>query len=464
MIVILHEQGWNMNLPGLKRVLLVAFLLSAFAAKLSAAQVRRGREVLPGIMVLTGHDLRPFQTSFELPELADPYVTLFKDAVLISGTAQYSLKLKSVEDISRGGPYQIVWNEFLYPDGTPMADNRFAAPSWDMKPVLWASLKDAPPRIWDPAKDTAPPQIIWYGGHMRPGPGKTAAHWPADNYSRDIFAFLEKLPGKWFSMAESLFPARGTWPRATGNYLGHRYGHQIVNVRGVPTVFYEEVTDVRGDGSPAVTKIFMDEMANPLQARGQPVELVSPTDAASGRTFPSAVREDRSALVEGPLYFSFEFEGEEWEAIGFSAGSFYGRYASCFASRKVSDGRLGKPYQLDLTDDGSDLHDAGELLRPALNLAGGPGRPAVIVGPDGKTILDARGKLQLLVHGYRRDILPDLDYVGFPTKYRLDQMFRVMIHATLDVRKGRNGALRFQIAVPRGRKPDWTRRRRTRTL
>jgi hypothetical protein len=224
----------------------------------------------------------------------------------------------------------------------------------------------------------------------------------------------------------------------------------------VLAVFYEEVTAIHADGSPAVTKIFMDEMVTPTQARGQPVELISPMNPVNGKFYPSSIRENGSALVEGPLYFRFTFEGELWEAIGFSAGSFYSNYPSCFASRKVSDGIQGKPYQLDLNEDGSDLNDAGIELGKALNLIGGPGRPAVIVGPDGTAILDPQNQLQVLVHGYRQDILPDNDYGKFPTKYRLDQMFRSIVYAPLQVsRKKSNGSVQFKIPVPEGVKPTW---------
>jgi hypothetical protein len=153
-------------------------------------------------------------------------------------------------------------------------------------------------------------------------------------------------------------------------------------------------------------------------------------------------------LVEGPIYFRFEFEGEDWEAIGFSSGSFYSHYPAAFASRKVSDGLLGRPYQIDLTDDGTDIHDAGFELGALLNLIGGPGRPSVIVDRNGTAIRDSQGNLKLLVHAYRKDILPDNNYGGFPTKYSLNQMYRVIIEATLKVELKPNGVLRFNIAVP----------------
>jgi hypothetical protein len=177
------------------------------------------------------------------------------------------------------------------------------------------------------------------------------------------------------------------------------------------------------------------------------VELISPFNPRTGQPYPSTIREDGSVLVEGPLYFRFQFGGELWEAIGFSAGSFYSRYPSAFASRRVSDGLLGKPYQIDLLDDGSDLHDAGAELGSLLGLIGGPGRPSVMVDSDGMALPDSSGDLRLLVHAYRKDILPDNNYGGFPTKYSLDQMYRVIIQAKLKVEQRPNGRLRFKIAV-----------------
>lgn len=416
----------------------------------------QGRRILPGITLLTGYDLTPFQTKFRTPELADPYMTRMQDSVIISGTAQYHLKFRSLQDLERGGPYQVVWNDFYYSDGTPMEGERFYAHSWDMKPVLWNLTNPKEPKLWNPETDKQAPTVIWYGGHMRPPEGQATANWPTDNYSRDVFAFVEKQPGKWFSMKDSIFSRGGTWPRPAGNFRGHRYGHQIIMVpklvegktKMVPVVFYEEVTEVRPNGSPAVTKIFMDEMESPFQARGNPVELISPIHPATGQPYPSAKREDGSALVEGPLYFRFLFDGEPWEAIGFSAGSFYGKYIASFASRKVSEGLQGQPFRPDLNDAGTDFHDAGAPLAVRLGLAGGPGRPAVLVNSNGMAELGPKNLLQVLVHGYRKEILPDNDYTRFPVKYRLDQMFRVVMHAFLKVTKGPTGSLRFQIDTP----------------
>lgn len=411
---------------------------------------RDGVDILPGISLLTGSELKPFQTSFCAPELADPYVTQMKDSTIISGTAQYYLAYPSFEAIQHDEPYEVIWNDYYYSDGTLMEGDRYYANSWDMKPSLWSTSTSAGyPRLWDPSIDDQPPAVVWYGGHMRPAAGNPTARWPDDNYSRDVFAFTEREPGKWYSESDSIFSNQGTWPRPPGNYLGHRYGHQIVGRQHqAPVVFYEEVTDVNSWGGPTVTKIFMDEMASPLRARGNPIELISPYNPVTGRPYPSTMREDGSVLVEGPLYFRFEFQGEQWEAIGFSAGSFYSHYPAAFASRKVSDGLLGRPYRIDLTDDGSDLHDAGATLGALLNMIGGPGRPSVIVDKNGSAVRDSEGNLKLLVHAYRKDILPDNNYGGFPTKYSPDQMYRVIIEATLKVEMNTNGVLRFNIAVP----------------
>ena len=415
-------------------------LFSALTGEISLAREiqmpKYGKEIIPGVMLLTGHDLKPLQTSFNIPELADPYATMFDDAVVISGTAQHYLKFRSLDDVRRGGPYEIGWNKFHYADGTAMEGG------WDLKPALWSSSTQDGPRLWNPKTDKLPPMIVWYGGHRRPN---------EENYSRDVFAFAQKDSGKWFSMDDSIFSPRRTWPRAKGNFLGHRYGHQMVMVpqikrdgkpHHVPAVFYEEVTEVRENGAPLVTKIFMDEMATPFQVKAKPVELVGVVNPITGKPYPSAVREDGAALIEGPLYFRFSFKNEEWEAVGFSSGSFYANYPSCFASRKVADGIKGKPYKIDLNDDASDFNNAAAELGKLLNMTGGPGRPAVIVGHNGNAILDEHGMLQVLVHGYRQDILPN------PISYSLDQKFRVMIYANLKIRKGPKGVPRFQI-VPR---------------
>lgn len=430
-----------------------------------------GTEVAPGIIALTGRDLRPGQTEFQIPELADPYATFLKDSVLVSGTAQYFLQFHSLDDLRRGGPYQIIWNDYFYADGTPMEGQRQRrGHGWDMKPTLWASQNSNPaknrPHLWDPKRDTDPPLVVWYGGHMRPGPSKKVSSWPEDNFSRDIFAFIEREPGRWFSLDHSLFSNRKDWPRTHGNYLGHRYGHQIVmiprinsqgKVEEVPSVFYEEVTQTRPEGSPAVTEIFVDEMASPFETRGKPRKLLSPILPSSGgprRFYPSAVREDGAALIEGPLYFRFHFEKEDWEAISFSAGSFYGKYSACFASRKVSDGLKGKPFLPDLTDDGSDFYPAGSQAADLLNLAGGPARLAVIVENRGWAIPSPDGFLQILFHAYRRDLFPDHDFERFPTRYRLDQMFRIAHYGLLKVKKKSNGVLRFQILTPSSQNPS----------
>src|SRR4051794_11490742 len=57
----------------------------------------------PGIMLLTG------AVAPELPELADPYISFSKEGVLLSGTASYSLRFGVLEDLARGGPFDVVW-------------------------------------------------------------------------------------------------------------------------------------------------------------------------------------------------------------------------------------------------------------------------------------------------------------------------------------------------------------------
>jgi hypothetical protein len=380
-----------------------------------------GKELFPGIVLLTGLESR-------FPEMADPYVTIGESSAIVSGTAQYYLKFPSVDTIRLGGPYQIVWNDYYYADGTQMEGGGYYAHSWDMKPY-----------IWPPAQGRAPAEArkIWYGGHMRPAPGASVSRWPDDNFSRDVFAFVESEPGRWFSMPDSIFAGRLDWPRPAGNYLGHRYGHQIVtlpnSVAGgislLPSVFYEEVTQVRANGAPALTEIFSDRMTSPISAAGIPTKLISPYMPGSTKPYPSTIREDGAVLVEGPLYFRFAFEGEEWEAIGFSAGSYYARYPSCFAARRVSDGLKGLPYLIDLNDDSSDFNDAGADLGRLLDMYGGPGRPSVIVTPSGTAVTDSKGRLQVLVHGYRRS------HPGT----------RVVVYALLDVKRGPANRLRFHI-------------------
>jgi hypothetical protein len=401
--------------------------------------VRQGIEVLPGVRML------PLASC--LPELADPYYTQLTDSAIISGTAQYYLKFRSLADLEAGGPYEVVWNDYYYADGTRMEGERYYANSWDTKPSLWSADPGAPdgaaapPRLWDPARDQQPPLVLWYGGHMRPRAGQSVSIWPDDNFSRDVFAFAEAMPGMWFSQPDSLFAVLGDWPRAVGDFLGHRYGHQIVMIPAasgaagsqVPAVFYEQVTRTTPSGGPALTEIFMDAMASPFRASGQSVKLVSPIDPGTGRPYPSTVREDGSALVEGPLYFRFDFAGEQWEAIGFSAGSYYSRYPAAFASRRVSDGLLGVPYALDLEDDGTDLHDAGAGLGRTLHLTGGPGRPSVLVDQYGRAVTDPQGSLQLLFHAYLAGSDPSA---------------RVVFSAKLAVRMGARGTLRFDIIDP----------------
>ncbi len=382
-----------------------------------------------------------------LPELADPYLTFFRDTVILSGTAQYALQFRTLADLFNAGPFVVVWNSFFLPDGTPMATDRSSAHSWDMKPVLWSRERGT--RLWDSKRDRLPPRVVWYGGRMRSDGsiGARAPEWPRDNFSRDVFAFTEREPGRWISAAESIFHRRVDWPRPKGNYLGHRYGHQIIQLgngpRGEaddnrPAIFFEEVTEVRPDGLPTITKIFMDRMETPYSAAGKPVELMSPLNPRTGKPWPSTVREDGSALVEGPLYFRFRHGGKNWEAIGFSAGSYYSNYTMNFAARKMADGKKGRPFRPDLTDAGDDLQDAGAGLRALLGIYGGPGRPSVIVDSEGSAVTDSEGNLKVLFHGYRRNS-PN------PT--------RSVFLGSLRVRQRRDGSLRFTLLPPRKGSP-----------
>jgi hypothetical protein len=183
----------------------------------------------------------------------------------------------------------------------------------------------------------------------------------------------------------------------------------------------------------------MDEMLTPFEARGEPIELISPLNPLTGLPFPSTIREGGDVLVEGPLYFRFDFDGDEWEAIGFSAGSYYGRYPAVFASRKVKDGYLNKAFEIDLNDDGTDFNDAGRDLGAQLDVFGGPGRPAVIVSPQGRAIMSSEGTLQLLMHAYR-----NADTLGRGLTAGLAKT-RTTFYASLHVDRRPNGRLRFQI-------------------
>lgn len=424
-----------MDSSDLWKWIILAFGFSLSGETSSLCFAGQGKEVVPGVVLLTGHDLK-------LPELADPYATIMQKGAIISGTAQYYLRFNSIEDIRRGGPYQIEWNKFVDTTGVQIDGG------WDLKPSLWTKSSTGAPELWNPARSTTSPSIVWYGGHMRAEAKGKTARWPDDNYSRDVFAFTQNEAGQWVGEEQSIFSLRADWPRLRDNYLGHRYGHQIVmvprrdsdgKIRNVPGVFYEEVVEVREDGAPKVTKLFMDEMVSPLKTKGKPVELVSPLNRVTGKYYSSAVREDGAALVEGPLYFRFRFEGEEWEAIGFSAGSFYGRYPSCFAARRVSDGLDGKPYQIDLSDDGSDFHDASSELGALLRMVGGPGRPAVIVDSEGAVIPGPNGMPQVLLHGYREEIPPNSQ------AYPLDKKFRSVVYSSLKIERRPNGSLRFSV-------------------
>src|SRR4051812_28956483 len=73
--------------------------------------VQRGKEVLPGVMVLVGQNLKSSAASSGplLPELADPYATVMKDSVLVSGTAPYALRFLSLRDMARGKAPSIIW-------------------------------------------------------------------------------------------------------------------------------------------------------------------------------------------------------------------------------------------------------------------------------------------------------------------------------------------------------------------
>src|SRR4051812_18304939 len=80
---------------------------------IAAGSLRWGKEVLPGIIELTGFDAG-------LPEIADPYVSQLGDAYLISGTSNFSLRFNSLREITKGGPYSLSWNSYSYADGTEM--------------------------------------------------------------------------------------------------------------------------------------------------------------------------------------------------------------------------------------------------------------------------------------------------------------------------------------------------------
>jgi hypothetical protein len=127
---------------------------------------------------------------------------------------------------------------------------------------------------------------------------------------------------------------------------------------------------------------------------------------------------------------------------------------------------------LDLNERGDDLNNAAVDIAKFLNLMGA-GRPSVMSWPNGNAMLDSLGNIKVLLHGYRKDILPNHDWSKFPAKdlpleqqvssektikprqYGLNEMFRVIIQSSLEVKKDTRGFLNFRIRVPENSVAKW---------
>jgi hypothetical protein len=355
---------------------------AAAASRASDRDVARMRRTLAkadpsrGIRQITGKDLRPGQRRFDLRLPADPYVDVLPDGrVQIYGTFESFVEFDGLDDFLRGGPYRTA--------RIPTDHDLSNEASWDHLIHRWPGGEE-----------------VMYGGVITPTDGRTKASFPADNWTRRIYAYRKDAAGKWVLDRRPLF--NDVAPGQRPSFLGHSYGHHFRThtriVDGKPVtetwLYHEEVVAEQ----PLRTEMFARRMLSPYRASSRKVKIlgVDPVGAPEiGR------RSSGDYLVEGPRPFEVTIDGEPYSFVSFSSGDYSSdNYDINFAWRKGGTPGLHTPI-LDPRSPTPRLKGFGQALKARYDLSW-LGRAHVI--------RDARGTYWAVFHAVDKRVLADHDY------------------------------------------------------
>ncbi len=224
-------------------------------------------------------------------------------------------------------------------------------------------LKDEGDDLWDANIYNFDDSWYLYGGVMTPTHRKQGAIWPDDHFSRRVHAF--KLENEnWVKIKDDLFALN-----INDGFLGHGYGHQIVEDDSQNLfMFYEKVTHVEF-GLPWVTEIFARRMISPTELDEKEHEIL-----VFSENFPaSAKRAFGGALVEGARPFKVN---DTW-FISFSAGDYD---SDDYGVHLAWSKNLTGPYEINLDFEG-DFLDYAKDVDKILDGRWGAGRASFFQDP-----------------------------------------------------------------------------------
>jgi hypothetical protein len=352
-------------------------------------QTRRRPDPKGGVVQVTGKDTKVGQKKFPVRVGGDPFAYVKPDGtVLVLTSDPYMLELKSLDDLLRGGPHKIKSNE-LYMEGR--ADRLGESESgWDSMIHRWP---DATEVLYSSPMD---PELI----------RRKAAKWPDHNWSRRIYPFVKDEKGRWMLREKPLFNSIDRTKPPT--MIGHSYGHHFKEVtRNTPSgpvtetwLFHEEIIEEK----PTLkTEIFARKMIDPFTASTEKVKLLGVGDPP----YPSAIRQNKELLVEGPRPFEAVIEGETIHFISFSAGDYMrDQYDIHFAWRRGDP--IGPYTPLLRTVNGvTDFAPFGERIKRRYALSW-LGRAHIL--------RDSSGQAWALFHATNKLIHPDFDYSKTPER------------------------------------------------
>ncbi len=342
-----------------------------------------------GIVQVTGKDTPVGQKKYPVRVGGDPFAYVRPDGTVTVLTSDpYVLELKSLDDLLRGGPYQVKSNE-LYMEGRTDRLGEYES-GWDSMIHRWPDGMEV---LYSSPMD---PELI----------RRKAARWPDHNWSRRIYAFVKDAKGRWMMRETPLFnPIDRAKPPTM---IGHSYGHHFKEVKlETPTgpvtetwLFHEEIIE---DKPTLKTEIFARKMIDPFTASTEKVKLLGVGDPP----YPSAIRQNKELLVEGPRPFEAVIEGETVHFLSFSAGDdLRDQYDIHFAYRRGS--AIGPYTPLLRTVNGvTDFAPFGEHIKRKYALSW-LGRAHII--------RDSAGRPWALFHATNKLIHPDFDYSKTPER------------------------------------------------
>lgn len=330
-----------------------------------------------GIRQLTGKDLKVGQTEFTERLPADPFVDFHPSGkVHVYGTFENYLEFNSLDDMLRGAQFKvkrIETDEYLANEA-----------SWDHMIHRWDGKE------------------VMYAGVMTSTTGHSRPAWPADNWTRRIYAMTRNSEGKWERHAKPLFGE--VRPGQNPTMIGHAYGHHFKTITRTVKgrqieetwLFHEEVVSEK----PMRTEAFARKMLNPYTASDKKVKILG-VDIEGKPTLGRRQNSDEY-LVEGPRPFEVKIGGETFHFVSLGSSDFNNdNYDLNFAWRKGTGIGEYTPYLETARGGEPKLVGFAESIKERYQLSW-VGRAEILK--------DGRGDHWAIFHGVDKRIRPEVDH------------------------------------------------------